>query len=537
MPVQPGDLDRRRRAARARRPAARSAATVVRAPLGVERVGGAQHGHRRAGLGERRRHLVRGRRSGRPRRPRSRRPAAGCGRSRPARCRRPAARAWPGTRAAGPGRGQQGVRAVPEAPRTARPAGSTGSPPPAGLGHGRRAATGALVEVGELAHPGDRGPAGGHVALPPRPHRRRSAPRAARSPARRRAPPAASISWKNAHAARASSAVSDSTYQEPPAGSITRARCASSTSSAWVLRAIRRENGSDAAERGVERRHGDRVGAADPGGEPGDGAAQQVPVRVAPGEHRRRADGVLELRAGRAAGLGDPRPQPPGRAQLGDRRELLGGRRVAELQQPRPRWPGPARRRPARAGRPPRPTSDQPSSWASEPPAACTGSASTTIARTRGYRSATRRASGTTAPMSGPAPVRGRSPSGSRPRVPSRSAAGTPRSAATARNASAASSAVRLRRPARPGRGRGTRRPARRQVGDGGAAVPDGQPDRADAVLQVGGDRRRGGRRVGVAVPLPDVPAVGHRSGGPGPAHVRGAARHPDRRRRRSSAV
>ena len=37
--------------------------------------------------------------------------------------------------------------------------------------------------------------------------------------------------------------MSDSTYQEPPAGSITRARCASWISSAWVLRAIRRENG------------------------------------------------------------------------------------------------------------------------------------------------------------------------------------------------------------------------------------------------------------------------------------------------------
>ncbi len=60
------------------------------------------------------------------------------------------------------------------------------------------------------------------------------------------APPAASSSWKNAQAARASAAVCASTYQEPPAGSITRARCASSTSNAWVLRAIRRENGSDA---------------------------------------------------------------------------------------------------------------------------------------------------------------------------------------------------------------------------------------------------------------------------------------------------
>ena len=114
------------------------------------------------------------------------------------------------------------------------------------------------------------------------------------------APPAASSSWKNAQAARASASVSASTYQEPPAGSITRARCASSTSSAWVLRAIRRENGSRRPDRGVERRHGDRVRAADAGREPGHRAAQQVHVRVAAGQHRRRADGVLELRLRRA---------------------------------------------------------------------------------------------------------------------------------------------------------------------------------------------------------------------------------------------
>ena len=60
------------------------------------------------------------------------------------------------------------------------------------------------------------------------------------------APPAASSSWKKAQAARASPSVSDSTNHDPPAGSITRARCASMTSSDWVLRAIRRENGVDA---------------------------------------------------------------------------------------------------------------------------------------------------------------------------------------------------------------------------------------------------------------------------------------------------
>jgi len=57
-------------------------------------------------------------------------------------------------------------------------------------------------------------------------------------------PPARSISWNQAQAARASSSVRLSTYQEPPAGSITRARCDSSTRIAWVLRAIRRAKAS-----------------------------------------------------------------------------------------------------------------------------------------------------------------------------------------------------------------------------------------------------------------------------------------------------
>ena len=77
---------------------------------------------------------------------------------------------------------------------------------------------------------------------------RTEATRSARSPESSAAttPPAASSSWKKAHAARASPSVSVSAYHEPPAGSITRARCASMTSSDWVLRAIRRENGVDA---------------------------------------------------------------------------------------------------------------------------------------------------------------------------------------------------------------------------------------------------------------------------------------------------
>ncbi len=58
-------------------------------------------------------------------------------------------------------------------------------------------------------------------------------------------PPAPSISWKNAQAAPASSSVRLSTYQEPPAGSITFDRCDSSSSTDWVFRAMRRANASD----------------------------------------------------------------------------------------------------------------------------------------------------------------------------------------------------------------------------------------------------------------------------------------------------
>ena len=54
-------------------------------------------------------------------------------------------------------------------------------------------------------------------------------------------PPACSISWNAAQAACATCSVSDSTYQEPPAGSVTRAIFDSSARSNWVLRARRRE--------------------------------------------------------------------------------------------------------------------------------------------------------------------------------------------------------------------------------------------------------------------------------------------------------
>ncbi len=57
-------------------------------------------------------------------------------------------------------------------------------------------------------------------------------------------PPLASISWNSAQAFPASWSVSASTYQEPCAGSITRAAALSSCSTRCVLRAMRRANAS-----------------------------------------------------------------------------------------------------------------------------------------------------------------------------------------------------------------------------------------------------------------------------------------------------
>ena len=55
-----------------------------------------------------------------------------------------------------------------------------------------------------------------------------------------RSPPDRSISWNQAQDLTASCSVRSSTYQDPPAGSMTRATWDSSTSSAWTLRATRR---------------------------------------------------------------------------------------------------------------------------------------------------------------------------------------------------------------------------------------------------------------------------------------------------------
>jgi hypothetical protein len=110
-------------------------------------------------------------------------------------------------------------------------------------------------------------------------------------------PPAASICWKTSQAFAASWSVSDSTNQAPPAGSETLPTLDSLG--------------------GVERQAGDDLGAADGGGEGGDGAAQQVDPRVVAADHPPAGHGMLDGAAGagrHSADLADPGPEPAQRA-------------------------------------------------------------------------------------------------------------------------------------------------------------------------------------------------------------------------------
>ena len=89
-----------------------------------------------------------------------------------------------------------------------------------------------------------------------------------------------------------------------------------------------------AAQLGVERQHGDRSRPAQPGADGRDGGAQHVHPRVAAGEHRGARDGVLDHAPDALGGLRDGTdalPAAAGGAELGDRRELVGGRGEAEL--------------------------------------------------------------------------------------------------------------------------------------------------------------------------------------------------------------
>ena len=130
--------------------------------------------------------------------------------------------------------------------------------------------------------------------------------------------------------------MSVSTYQEPPAGSMTRARLDSSCRIDWVLRAMRRAKSSGSPMRGVERQHGDRVGAADRGREAarswcaacsptGRAGSSSPPTSPRAGAGRRRS-------ATGPGQFGDAVPDPARGPQLGDRQELVGGDREAELE-------------------------------------------------------------------------------------------------------------------------------------------------------------------------------------------------------------
>ncbi len=138
-------------------------------------------------------------------------------------------------------------------------------------------------------------------------------------------PPAFSISWNSDHAASQSCLVSVSMPPEPAAGSETFARLDSSSSTSCVLRAARRANGSGNPKRQRVRQYGDGVGAAEAGGEGRHRRAQHVHVGVALRQHAPRGIGGDEQRFRcQAAGLFDPRPQQPQRAEFCQRQKLVG---------------------------------------------------------------------------------------------------------------------------------------------------------------------------------------------------------------------
>ena len=143
-------------------------------------------------------------------------------------------------------------------------------------------------------------------------------------------PPCASICWKCSQACSASCSVRSSTNQEPPAGSSTRPRWDSSSSSSCVLRAMRRAKL-----------------AAVPGNPPGIAASNgctstvSAPPTPAPNAatvvrsmftHGSRCaiigiDVTAWTRAAPCVGLADhlghPGPQPAQHAEFGDRHELV----------------------------------------------------------------------------------------------------------------------------------------------------------------------------------------------------------------------
>ena len=247
------------------------------------------------------------------------------------------ARGWRGTRPGRPARrglGARTQRLERRGPAVRGRRRRLGAPAPAD--RGRRAVS---SMSGNSLEPGERLPAVGDVAS----RRAASVRRCASStqPSSRRAPPARRPprSPGSSPAASASSSVKRSTYHDPPAGSLTRP---GRTPSAARLRVAgeapaerRRRRGDDSVSRGST------VTASAPPTPAAKHAtvrAQQVHPRVVAGQHRRRGHRVQQRcgrRRRRHRHLGDPCPQPPGGAELGDGGELVGGRREAELEQGR----------------------------------------------------------------------------------------------------------------------------------------------------------------------------------------------------------
>ena len=138
-------------------------------------------------------------------------------------------------------------------------------------------------------------------------------------------PPSPSSSWNSVQAFSPSASVSASKPPLPAAGSATRQRF--DLLEQDQLRVAREPAGEGVgkAERRRERQHRHAIGAADPGREGGDRAAQEIDPRVAPRRHAPRGLGVQPDRLRRdAAGFLDPRPEPTQRAQLRDGEELVG---------------------------------------------------------------------------------------------------------------------------------------------------------------------------------------------------------------------
>ena len=138
-------------------------------------------------------------------------------------------------------------------------------------------------------------------------------------------PPSPSSSWNSVQAFSPSASVSASKPPLPAAGSATRQRFELLEQD--QLRVAREPAGEGVgkAERRRERQHRHAIGAADPGREGGDRAAQEIDPRVAPRRHAPRGLGVQPDRLRRdAAGFLDARPQPTQRAQLRDGEELVG---------------------------------------------------------------------------------------------------------------------------------------------------------------------------------------------------------------------